>query len=111
MLYNALLLVIGVLSVAAMEWLLTPLLPGGDDLLESGLGIAVYGFMANVCYTLGGAIELFSRRRNAAAARQRGKWMFRMGLLFSCALTSLPLWFACSWRVAQFVVSLIHRTT
>ncbi len=113
-LYNALLLIVGMSSIAGMEWLLSPLIPLGDNAVEPMLlilGIAVYGLMANVCYTLGWIVELSSRKRDATAARLRGRWMFRNGLLFSCVLTSLPLWFACSLRLAHLIVALIHRGT
>ncbi len=95
--YNAVLLVVGVAAIAGMEWLMTKVIPLGEDAIEPMLlfvGVVVYGVMANLCYTLGWIIELRSRKTDPLAARRRGQWMFRAGLLFSCVLTSLPFWFA-----------------
>ena len=72
---------------------MTKLIPLGDDAIEPmGLvvGVVVYSAMANLCYTLGWVVELWSRKTDPVAARLRGQWMFRAGLLFSCVLTSLP---------------------
>jgi hypothetical protein len=96
--YNAVLLVIGGATVAGCEWLITKMIPLGDDVIEPmGLivGAVVYGAMANLFYTLGWIIELRGRKDDPVAARRQGQWMFRAGLLFSCVLTSLPFWFAC----------------
>jgi hypothetical protein len=98
LIYNAVLLVIGEATVAGYEWLITKLIPLGDDAIEPmGLVVlvVVYGAMANLCYTLGWVVELRSRKTDPVTARRRGQWMFRAGLLFSCVLTSLPFWFAC----------------
>jgi hypothetical protein len=95
--YNAVLLVVGVAAIAGMEWVMTKVIPVGEDAIEPMLlfvGVVVYGVMANLCYTLGWIIELRSRKTDPLAARRRGQWMFRAGLLFSCVLTSLPFWFA-----------------
>ncbi len=96
--YNAVLLVVGVAAIAGMEWLMTKVIPLGEDAVEPMilvLGVLVYGVIANLCSTLGWVVELSSRKTDPVAARQRGQWMFRAGLLFSCVLTSLPFWFAC----------------
>jgi hypothetical protein len=96
--YNAVLFVVGVATLAGYEWLMTKLIPLGEDAIEPmGLvaGVVVYAAMANLCYTLGWVVELRGRKTDPVAARRRGQWMFRAGLLFSCVLTSLPFWFAC----------------
>jgi hypothetical protein len=98
LLYNAALLFIGLAAIGCMEWLMGQVVPAGEDAIEPMalvLGVVVYGIMANLCYTLGWVIELRRRRTDPVAARQRGQWMFRAGLLFSRVLTSLPFWFAC----------------
>jgi len=98
LLYNVVLLVVGVASIAGMEWLMTKVIPLGEDAVEPMilvLGVLLYGIMANLCYTLGWIIELSSRNADPFAARRRGQWMFRAGLLFSCVLTSTPFWLAC----------------
>ena len=71
---NAAPLIVGVLSLAGMERIMSPALPLGDDALEPTaliLGVALYGFAANVCYTLGWILELSGRRYAPAAARTR----------------------------------------
>jgi hypothetical protein len=96
--YDAVLLLVGLATIAGYEWLMSKLIPLGEDAIEPmGLVVlvAVYAAMANLCYTLGWVVELRSRKTDPVAARQRGQWMFRAGLLFSCVLTSLPFWFAC----------------
>lgn len=98
LLYNALLLVVGIAAIAGMEWLMSRAIPLGEDAVEPMilvLGVLAYALLANLCYTLGWVVELRNRKTDPVAARQRGQWMFRAGLLFSCALTSLPFWFAC----------------
>lgn len=97
LLYNAVLLVVGLAAIAGMEWLMGRAVPVGEDAVEPMalvVGVLVYGLMANLCYTLGWVIELWGRKTDPASARRRGQWMFRVGLLFSCVLTSLPFWFA-----------------
>jgi hypothetical protein len=104
LLYNAVLLVIGVLAIAGMEWLMTKVIPLGEDAIEPMLlfvGVVLYGVMANLCYTLGWVVELRGRKTDPVAARQRGHRMFRAGLLFSSVLTSLPFWFACVYWITH----------
>ena len=95
--YNLILLAVGVSAIAGMEWLMTKVIPLGEDAVEPMilvLGVLVYGFLANVCYTLGWVVELWGRKTDPYAARRRGRWMFQAGLIFSCVLTSLPFWLA-----------------
>ena len=104
--YNAVLLVIGVASISGCEWLMTKIIPLGEDAIEPmGLVVVVviYGAMANFCYTLGWVVELWGRKADPVAARRRGEWRFRVGLLFSSVLTSLPFWFACVCWIAYRV--------
>jgi len=99
-LYNAVLLVIGVATVSGTLWLVDKVNPG-SDVGTPMLGALLYGVMANLCYTMGWIIELLGRSRNPVAARQRGQRMFRLGLAFSCLVTSLPFWFACAYFLAH----------
>jgi hypothetical protein len=104
LLYNAILFVIGIASVFAMEFFAQKVDSVGDaPQLETGLTIVLYGFMANVCYTLGWIVELTGRRKDEARARVRAKKLFLMGLWFSCLLTSAPFWFG-------FVFWMTHRS-
>jgi hypothetical protein len=61
LLYNAVMLVIGLAAIAGMEWLMGRVIPKGEDAIEPMvlfLGVVVYAIMANLCYTLGWVIEL-----------------------------------------------------
>ena len=65
LLYNLILFVVGVAAIAGMEWLMTKVIPLGEDAVEPMilvLGVLVYGFLANVCYTLGWVVELWGRK-------------------------------------------------
>lgn len=98
LLYNGVLLVVGAAAIVGMEWLLSKVIPSGQDALEPtalALGVVAYAILANMYYTLGWVVELYDRRKDPLAARRRGLWMFRVGTIFSCVLTSLPFWFAC----------------
>ena len=95
LLYNFALLVIGLPAVLGMMLLMEKAHPHVDDDFLPFLGIVLYGFMANLCYTLGWSVELMGRRTDPVSARARGQWMFRAGMVFSCLLTSLPFWFGC----------------
>ena len=104
LLYNAILLVIGIAAISGMEFLMDKVIPSGEDAVEPMalfLGVALYGFTANVCYTLGWIVELWGKKTSPASARLRGQWMFRVGLLFSCVLTSLPFWFGCLFWILR----------
>jgi hypothetical protein len=104
LLYNIVLLVIGVAAIMGMEWLMTKAIPLGDDAVEPMilvLGVFVYGFMANLLYTLGWLIELRGRKSDPISARRRGQRMYRAGLLFSSLLTSVPFWFACVYWIVH----------
>jgi hypothetical protein len=96
--YNLLLLAIGVAAIAGFEFLMERAIPPGEDAVEPFgmlLGVAAFAFMANVCYSLGWVIELLQRENNPARARANAEKGFRRGLLFSCLLTTAPFWYAC----------------
>jgi hypothetical protein len=99
--YNALLLVIGISALLGYEAIMSKAIPFGEDAIEPMallLFVPLYGLIANLCYTMGWLIELAGRNADPVAARRRGRWMFRIGMWFSCALTTLPFWYACvSW--------------
>ena len=61
---------------------------------------AVYGVLANGCYTLGWLAELVARRVWGRNAPDIGPLLFRQGLIFSVGLTLLPVLLAVlSWIV------------
>lgn len=94
LLYNAILFVIGIASIFAMEFFAQKANSAGEAPdLETGLTIILYAFMANACYTLGWVVELIGRRKNEASARERAKKLFLIGLWGSSLLTSAPFWF------------------
>jgi hypothetical protein len=97
--YNAVLFVIGIASLFALEDLV-PIGSGGPQ-LETGLTVIAYGFMANVCYTLGWMVELVGRGKDELRARNRARWHFWVGFWFSCLLTATPLWFGLVFWLAH----------
>ena len=106
LLYNAILIGIGIASIVGMELLMSKVIPVGEDAIEPfalALGTVAYGITANICYTLGWIVELGGRRANAGLARARGEKLFLAGLWLSCLLTSAPFWFG-------LVFWLVHRS-
>ena len=99
-LFNAILLVIGLAAIIGCLWLIDMVNPDGD-VGTPLLGIVLYGFLANLFYTLGWIVELSGRQTDPASARLRGQRMFRAGMLFSCILTSLPFWFGIAFLVVN----------
>lgn len=105
-LYNAILFVIGIASIIAMESLMEKVIPVGEDAIEPfamALGVVLYGMAANLCYTLGWLVEITGRRADEEFARSRAQNHFLLGLWLSCLLTAAPLWFG-------IVFWLLHRT-
>jgi hypothetical protein len=103
--YNGILFVIGIASILGMELLMGKVIPVGEDAVEPlglAVGVIVYAIMANLCYTLGWAVELGTRTGDSSAARSRSKKLFVAGLWFSCLLTTVPFWFG-------LVFWLVHR--
>ncbi len=101
--YNAILFVIGIVSIYAMEFLMQPAIPPGDDVVEPFaliLGVIAYGIVANLCYTLGWIVELVGRRTDEIHARAFAEQNFKIGLLFSSLLTTAPFWFGLVFRLA-----------
>lgn len=93
MLYNAVLLALGIASIYAMDIFAQHVAPAAQPNapeLETGLTVVMYGFMANVCYTLGWMVELVGRRKDEVRARARAKRHFFWGFWFSCFLTIVP---------------------
>jgi hypothetical protein len=99
--YNLILLVVGVVSIVRFEYILSPMIPRGEDAIESmalALFVVLYAVGANLCYTLGWVIELIMRKRATETSRVYGRFLFVLGVALSCALTTLPVWFACFTR-------------
>ena len=103
-LYNAILFVVGITSILAMELLMDKVVPVGEDAIEPlalAIGVLAYGVMANLCYTSGWVVELHANRTDPARARSRGKKMFLAGLWYSCLLTTAPFWFGLVFRLVH----------
>ncbi|HTX76082.1 MAG TPA: hypothetical protein VMD29_07760 [Terracidiphilus sp.] len=94
--FNALLLLIGFAALIGFEFLMERSIPPGEDAEEPMalfLGVVAYGVMANICYTFGWIVELIQRQADPFVARERGRKMFRAGMISSCILTTGPLWY------------------
>ena len=67
------------------------------------VGAAVYGILANGCYSLGWLAELAAQRLWGRRAPDVGPLLFRQGLIFSVGLTLLPLLLGCLIWVLRVV--------
>jgi len=104
--YNMALLVVGLVSVAAIEWVGGRLTRAGEDFVEPLFllfGVIIYAVLANVCYSLGWITELIWRPDDNTDKRAIRTRLFRNGLLFSVGLTALPaLLMAVLWAASGF---------
>lgn len=71
------------------------------------VGVGMYAFMANVCYTLGWQIELVARRVLGRNGPDLGPILFRQGLIFSVGLTLLPLLVAAMLWIARSIAWIV----
>jgi hypothetical protein len=67
-------------------------------------GVAMYGVLANLCYTLGAPADLILRRILGDRAAAAGPVLFRYGFVFSLGLTLLPIPLAALGWVFRFFV-------
>jgi hypothetical protein len=66
-------------------------------------GSAIYGLLANLCYSLGAMTELALYRLGGEEAPRAGPVLFRQGLIFSVGLTLFPVVLAgLGWVVRLF---------
>jgi len=102
--YNALLLAIGVAALWRMERFLNSA-PSVSDRAGETLGLVLlsagYVLAGNIFYTLGWVLELQDRENAPELARKRAASNFRKGLWFSCGLTTLPFWLGLVFWVAH----------
>jgi len=90
--YNLALLAVGLVSVFAIVWIGSRLVPAGEDFVEPIgllLGVVVYAVLANVCYSFGWMTELIWSEDAGERLAIRARF-FRNGFLFSVGLTGLP---------------------
>jgi hypothetical protein len=105
LLYNAILLVIGLATIVGFEFIMSKAIPPGQDVqepMDMVMAILAYAAIANISYTLGWTHELKERQSGSGrrAARAHGKQIFRIVLLVSSVVTSLPFWYACLYYFA-----------
>ena len=92
----------GLVSVMAIM-LSTVLPPHAQRLTFAWQPIVVYAVLANLCYSLGPAIDLFVRRRWGERYAPVGPALFRYGFAFSMGLTLLPIPLAVVSWVARVI--------
>ena len=68
------------------------------------VGSAVYGILANGCYSAGWILEMLARKVWGRQAPDLGPLLFRQGLIFSVGLTLFPLLLASLIWVARIIV-------
>ena len=106
--YNAVLLVVGLISLLGAWYLMLFMLPEGEAPPGKPLAVildaVVFLLIPNICYTLGWITEITFRRASvlgAAEARKLGAKIFYIGTVTSCLILSLPLWiWSYSWIVS-----------
>jgi hypothetical protein len=85
--------VVGAAGVASLGMSgLFAMLPGGPGLPPSfpWIGVAIFGAMANVCYTFGPTTEILIEKMWGRGLLPTGPALFRMGLTFSVGLALFP---------------------
>jgi len=97
----------GLVTLAGVSFF-AALPPHSSSLLapEMLIAVAIYGILANGCYTLGSLTELLARRVWGRSAPDIGPILFRQGLIFSVGLTLLPLLISVFLWIARVVVTL-----
>ena len=76
-----------------------------SDLPALLVGAAVYGVLANGCYSLGWLAEMAAQRLWGRRAPDIGPLLFRQGLIFPVGLTLLPLLLAVFIWVVRVVAA------
>jgi hypothetical protein len=72
---------------------------------QLAIASAVYGVLANGCYSLGWLVEVLACRVWGRKAPDLGPFLFRQGLFFSVGLTLLPLLLATFIWIARIVAT------
>jgi hypothetical protein len=104
LLYNVIVGGTGLISLAFVG-ILSLIPPGGTHLWPGWGPVAVYGVLANVCFTFGPLIEITLQRIWKDRVLPVGPALFRQGLSFSVGLTLLPIFVASvSWIVRTGMV-------
>ena len=88
--YNLSLGVVGVISLSAVA-LVAHLPPRPVPFTIPWVAVALYAVSANLCYTIGPALDLAIRRRWGNQYAAIGPTLFRYGFVFALGLTFLPV--------------------
>jgi hypothetical protein len=104
--YNVVVGAAGVVSLGLSS--LFAMLPGGPGLPQSfpWIGVAIFGVMANVCYTFGPTTEILIEKMWGRGLLPTGPALFRMGLTFSVGLALFPALLMTFVWVARIVFSI-----
>jgi hypothetical protein len=81
---------------------------GGPPLAMMVQAAAVYGMLANVCYTSGWVLEMLAHWAWGRRAPRVGPLLFREGLIFSVGLTLLPVLLAILFQVGGLVMAIVR---
>jgi hypothetical protein len=95
--YNIAVGITGLVSLVLMELIGASFVAPGEDVEEPMgiiLGTLVFGFLANVGYTLGWIAERKMVKGGIEDHRAFRTRFFRLGLSVSCAMATLPAWAA-----------------
>lgn len=104
--YNLVVGAAGVVTVGVTA-LVASLPPFSSAFFPPWQAVVAFGFMANVCYSLGPAVELLVQKVWGKQLLPVGPALYRMGLTFSVGLALLPsliisfLWII---RIIAFVI-------
>ena len=88
--YNLILGGAGALSLGVVN-VVAALPPFGQTAGVPWFGVVVYGLLANLCYSLGPAVELGLEKVWGGRILPAGPLLFRAGLTFAVGLTLLPI--------------------
>lgn len=101
--YNVVVGAAGLLTISA-TYFFAALPPYPGNLRGIGLGVLLYGLMANVFYTFGAPLDLFLRRLLRDHGGPVAQALFRYGVAFAIGLTLLPIpLMAIGWVLKWFV--------
>ena len=97
----------GLVTLAGVSVLsMLPPHPVPFGLPEALIGAAIYGVLANGCYSFGWVMDVISQRVWGRKAPDLGPLLFRQGLIFSVGLTLFPLLLASIFWVIRIVATI-----
>ena len=75
------------------------------------VGAGSYAVMANVCYSMGWAMEVVATALWGRQAPRLGPLLFRQGLIFSVGLTLLPVFLMVFVRIVMLLAGAVEMVT